>query len=129
MARPGPLPQTYITRPSPDKSEGELDLSASAGDGRDAALLFAQQLAQQLIDEKVWSISSLHIDWAGPPGGGRLYGQMWLERKGASVHFIGGRLYSGGGSLVALCSATAHIAPGDSIQPAHQPVPGPRSQS
>lgn len=108
------LPKTYVTMPSADSCEGEIDLAAAAGDGRDAAVGFAQQLARQLIDKQVWSISSLHIDWVGSPGDGRLYGQMWLERKGTSVHFISGRLYSGSGLLVASCSATAHVASEDS---------------
>ena len=102
------LPGLYLVSPSPGRVEGEIDLSGSSGDGHDDALLFAQQLIRQLIDEKVWSISSFSIDWPAALPRERLYGQAWLERKGATVHFIQIRFYDGNGTMSGSGSATAH---------------------
>ena len=108
-----PMRPPYITMPTAARAEGEIDLAASPGDGHDEAIVFAQHLARRLLAEHEWSISAFSIDWAGPASG-RLYGQMWLEREGASVHFLNGRLYAEDGTVVAACSATAHHATGRS---------------
>ena len=98
--------------PTPSRAEGEIDLTATLGDGHDEAIIFAQHLARRLLEKIGGSLSAFSIDWAGSANGGRLYGQMWLEREGTSVHFLNGRLLAEDGTLIAAYSATAHNATG-----------------
>ena len=108
------MPDPYVTMPTPSRAEGEVDLTATLGDGRDEALLFVQHLARQLLEKIGGSLSAFSIDWAGSASGGRLYGQMWLEREGSSVHFLNGRLIAEDGALIAAYSATVHQVAGSS---------------
>jgi hypothetical protein len=96
-------------------SEGEIDLDQAGGDSDEAVMSFIKQLLQFAMQDEGGEsrdssgISSLSVQRQAEKLNGRIYGQVYTEKKGETVIFLRGNLFNAEGQPVMTCMATSHI--------------------
>ncbi len=103
----------YITRPKARLAEGEIEVTGAGPESDEQVMAFVTALFRAALDKgsdtaAPLELSSLSLERLGPLQG-RVYGRAYIERRGATVHFLRVRLFDEQGEPVLSGMATSHV--------------------